>query len=363
MLYLRLVRRVFALLYNMMLLCRKVGQLGLVGCMLLCLCAAAYGQTSRRESRKPLTTIAFGSCSRQNQPQPLWAPILQHKPQLWVWLGDNIYGDSDSMEVLSDKYSLQLQNPDYIRLKNAVPVIGIWDDHDYGRNDAGKEYPFRAESQALLCDFLGVPADAPQRTHPGAYSSHTYGPPGKQVKVLLLDGRYFRDPILRDSTRACLPSPNGDMLGPEQWAWLEQELQNSKAEVHIIGCGIQFLPQEHVYEKWANFPAARARLLRLIADMKLPNVILLSGDRHIAEISRLVLPGMQQPIYEVTSSGLTHTWKEIREEPNSLRVGALIAKLNFGIINISWASRKPTITLEVRGENDALYLQQQVEKP
>jgi alkaline phosphatase D len=327
---------------------------------------SAYSQRQRRPAKpsaKPFTTIAFGSCNRQNRPQPLWQPILQHQPQLWIWLGDNIYGDTDSMEVLNDKYTLQLQNPDYQQLRRQVPIIGIWDDHDYGRNDAGKDYAYRAESQSIMCDFLDVPPDAPQRTHPGAYASHTYGPAGKQVKVLLLDGRYFRDALMRDSTRAYLPNLTGDMLGEAQWAWLEEELRSSTAQVHIIGCGIQFLPEEHVYEKWANFPAAKARLLQLIVDSKQPNVILLSGDRHIAEISRVMLPGRAQPLYEVTSSGLTHTWGQVREEPNRHRIGALIAKLNFGVITIDWAQPGPDITLEVRGEGDALYLQQTIEKP
>lgn len=98
-------------------------------------------------------TIAFGSCNRQNLPQPLWDVIANDKPDLWIWLGDNIYGDSNDMAVLKAKYDLQANQESYKRLTAQTPVIGTWDDHDFGRNDAGKTYPFKKESQQLALNF------------------------------------------------------------------------------------------------------------------------------------------------------------------------------------------------------------------
>nr|WP_254448622.1 alkaline phosphatase D family protein [Spirosoma rhododendri] len=127
-------------------------------------------------SRKAIQTIAFGSCSRQSLPQPLWDDIVAAKPDLWIWLGDNIYGDSESMDTLRAKYALQKSNPIYQQLRQSTPILGVWDDHDYGVNDGGKEYPRRRESQQVMLDFLDVPANDPRRTQEGAYSAQTFGP-------------------------------------------------------------------------------------------------------------------------------------------------------------------------------------------
>ena len=75
---------------------------------ILCFCAEA-------RCGEPLTRIAAGSCNRQDLPQPLWDSILQFQPQLWVWLGDNIYGDTDDMVVLAEKWAEQKKKPGYSR--------------------------------------------------------------------------------------------------------------------------------------------------------------------------------------------------------------------------------------------------------
>jgi alkaline phosphatase D len=76
-----------------------------------------------------------------------------------------------------------------------VPVLAVWDDHDYGANDAGAEYPMKAESQRMFLDFFGVAGDSPRRRRPGIYDARVFGPPGRRVQVILLDLRYFRSPF------------------------------------------------------------------------------------------------------------------------------------------------------------------------
>jgi alkaline phosphatase D len=304
-----------------------------------------------------LTTIALGSCNRQDRPQKMWPIIASHEPQLWIWLGDNIYGDSEDMEVMRRKYLQQKYGEAYTAFRRQTPVIGIWDDHDFGANNAGKEFPKRDESQALMLDFLDVPPTAPVRRQKGGYQSFTFGPAGKQVKVILLDSRYFRDEPIRNPNRppAYLPNEAGTILGEEQWAWLEKELAASGAQVHLIGNGIQVIPEDHDYEKWANFPRERQRLLDLLKKYHVPHPVLLSGDRHIAEISRLNLPDYVYPVYELTSSGMTHSYEGVGEEPNRHRVSDLIGKLNFGLIQIDWSRDQPRIELEVRGLENVLH--------
>jgi alkaline phosphatase D len=318
--------------------------------LLLLLAATLLIGWSRIQPAEPLSRIAFGSCNRQDLPQPLWKLIARHDPQLWIWLGDNIYGDSDDMSVMRAKYRQQLRNADYRALISNVPVIGTWDDHDFGRNNGGREHVARAASQQVLLDFLGEPSGSVRRAQRGVYASYTYGEPGKQIKVILLDARYHRDAI----------GSNGTVLGAEQWRWLERELRGSTAQIHLIGSGIQVIPEQHPYEKWADFPAERDRLFRLIGATKTPGVIFLSGDRHIAELSRVVSPHVGYPLYDLTSSGLTHTWRQARGERNRHRVGDLVIALNYGMIDVDWDAPDPVITLRVRDDRDAARIERSV---
>jgi len=303
--------------------------------------------TSSLGQNKKLDRIAFGSCNRQDAPQPLWKPILADHPDLWVWMGDNIYGDSPIMDTLRAKYRRQNAQVEYQLLKESTPIIGIWDDHDYGINDGGKNYAQKKASRDLMFDFLSVPLDASERKREGGYAAYTYGEGNQQVKVILLDGRYFRDTLERID-RIYQINPTGQILGDAQWKWLENELKTSTARVNFIVSGIQILPTEHAYEKWANFPQEREKLLNLLSNSGVQNPILLSGDRHIAEIMKLVDSRFPKGIYEVTASGLTHTWSGIAEEKNSLRISELIAKLNYGLASFDWNLNQ--LTLEIKGK-------------
>ncbi|MBC8165058.1 MAG: alkaline phosphatase family protein, partial [Bryobacteraceae bacterium] len=200
--------------------------------------------------------LAFGSCNGHNRPQPLWEPILQHKPDVWVWLGDIVYTDTYDMEVLRSAYAHQKMNPGYANLWKSTKVVGIWDDHEYGVNDSGAEYPMKKESQKELLDFLDEPEASPRRQQEGIYASYDFGEGDRRLKLILLDGRYHREE----------PGPKSDMLGEAQWEWLEHELRTSEAKIHVIGSSIQVIPTEQRFEKWAAFPAARQRLIKLIAD-------------------------------------------------------------------------------------------------
>lgn len=302
-----------------------------------------------------ITRIAFGSCNRQSTSQPLWTPIQAANPDLWVWMGDNIYGDTNDMTALDSMYAVQKQQAGYRALRRQTRVIGTWDDHDYGANDAGRTYPKRDQSQDLFLDFMDVPKDHARRDREGVYSSHTYGPAGQRVKVILLDTRYHRDPLTSDplTEQRYFPNTTGDILGPVQWAWLEKELENSTAQVHLIGTSIQAVSSQHPWEKWANFPEARQRLFSVIDESDAPGVLLLSGDRHIAELSRHD-EALDYPLYDLTASGLTHHAPQ-HEEANRHRVGSMIAALNYGLLSIDWDAEPATIRMEVRGrENESL---------
>lgn len=303
------------------------------------------------------TVISFGSCSRQDAPEQLWKEVIAQKPALWIWLGDNIYGDSHDMAILQQKYDVQKAQPDYQQLMKTCPIVGTWDDHDYGVNDGGNGFAKKKESQQLLLDFLDVPAANSRRKRAGAYSSFVVGQGDRQVKVILLDTRFFRDTVykLPPPESGYQPNTAGTLLGAEQWKWLEKELTNSKAAFHIIGSSIQVIASEHPYEKWANFPVERDRLFKLLAKRQPKNVIFISGDRHIGEVSKTNIPGLPYPLYDFTSSGLTHTWQTAREEKNQYRVGQLIVEKNFGLIRINWNNVLPAMQLELYGKENQLW--------
>lgn len=298
----------------------------------------------------PLTRIAFGSCSKHNADQPLWDPIVAADPDLWIWTGDIVYAVTEDMDLMRAIYALQRARPDYSRLVAACPVIGTWDDHDYGVNNGGLEYPQRRRSQQLLLDFLDVDSDDEQRQRSGVYASHTYGPPGQRWKVLLLDTRYHRQE----------PDSDADILGAEQAEWLETELRESDAQIHLIVSSIQVIPEEHRFEKWANFPQARVRLFELIRRSGAPGVLFLSGDRHISEISCLGAGAAGYPMYDITSSGMTHSWSRFPGEPNRHRLGEVVHELNFGLIELDWSADPPMLDLQIRDRHNAIRLRQKV---
>src|SRR5262245_14595285 len=132
----------------------------------------------------PLTRIAFGSCAHQERPQPIWDAILNLQPELFLWLGDNIYADTEDMAVLRKKYEQLAAIPGYQKLLKTCPVLAIWDDHDYGKNDAGAEYPKKVESQHVFLDFFGVPADDTRRKREGTYFATTLGPADKWLQFI-----------------------------------------------------------------------------------------------------------------------------------------------------------------------------------
>jgi len=318
--------------------------------ILLCFLALSAPDAFTAED-KPIERIAFGSCNKHDSPQPLWPVIAATDPHLWIWLGDNVYGDTEDMALLRSKYEAQKNQPDYSALTRNTTILGTWDDHDYGVNDGDRTYPKKAESQQILLDFLEEPTASPRRQREGVYDYRTFGPEGRQVAVVLLDVRYHRDPKAGGTT----------ILGEEQWQWLEKTLSESRAQVHLICSGTQILATEHRYEKWADYPGERERLFQLIAKHQVPGVIFLSGDRHLGEIAQIKLPDIPYPLVEITSSGLTHSWRRHRGEPNELRLVGPFLELHFGLLTIDWEAS--SIHAALIDENGQIGLETEIQVP
>lgn len=272
----------------------------------------------------------FGSCSDQEEDQSYWNKILEKNPNVWIWLGDAIYADTKDLDLFKSKYQKLLTNPHYSKFSSQVQITGTWDDHDYGENDAGSEYPLKNQSRELFWDFMGFPSSSAFRNQKGIYRSETWSVVGQKVKLIILDERTFRDPLKKEG--GSYEETNGDMLGEEQWAWLEKELKESDDfSVLLFASGTQFLSDRHSFEKWSNFPKSRERFIGLLKESKVPAKIILSGDRHFAEFAKYDL-GSGNSLYELTSSGLTHSYLGAVEY-NPYRVGNLWNKTNYGSLD------------------------------
>lgn len=314
----------------------------------------------------PISGIAFGSCAYQTRPQPIWDTVLETKPDLFLFIGDNVYADTEDMQVMRDKYAMLAAMPGYQRLVRSTPLMATWDDHDYGVNDGGAEYPKRAESREIFFEFFGEPEDSERRKHEGVYDAKIFGPAGKRVQIILLDTRYFRSPLRRrvPANRALGPyvantDPRATLLGEEQWRWLEMQLK-MPAEIRIIASSIQVVAADHGWEKWMNFPHERRRLFQLIRSTKASGVVFVSGDRHLAELS-MMDGGIGYPVYDLTASGMNSGSKEWRPyEVNRHRVGTMNWGDNFGMIKIDWESSDPQISLQIRDRGGDINIQRKI---
>jgi alkaline phosphatase D len=315
----------------------------------------------------PLRRIAFGSCAHQNRPQPIWEAVVKAKPDLFLFLGDNVYADTLDMKVLRAEYAKLAAVPGYKQLRKTCPVLATWDDHDYGLNDSGADYPMRRESQQVFLDFWGVPKDSPRRKQEGVYHAQVFGPPGQRVQVIQLDTRYFRSPLKkaeRPNPRKGPYVPETDkettILGEAQWKWLAEQLK-VPAELRLLVSSIQVVAEDHGFEKWGNFPHERDRLLRTVREAKAAGVVLLSGDRHLAELSVLDRPAVGYPLFDLTSSGLNMANKSWRAlEANRRRVALMDRGNNFGVVEIDWGRKDPLVRLQIRDEEGDLTIQEKV---
>jgi len=301
--------------------------------------------------------IAFGSCNNQNLPNTFWGEIKKNNPAVWIWGGDIIYSDTEDMKYLEQNYLKQKNNVDYTNFTKGIDVLATWDDHDYGVNDGGTEYPKKVESQQLFLDFFDVPKNDKRRIQEGVYFSKDFTIANETVKIILLDTRYFRTALTDDTTSKKRYKPttdtNATMLGEKQWKWLQQQLENSKASYTIIMSSIQFLSAEHGFETWGTMPSEVEKLENLLISTNTKNVIILSGDRHISEFSKKEVSGLNYPLIDFTSSGLTHSYSNFSKEANQFRVGNVVAEKSFGILKFDFENN--TVQMEIRGENNKLY--------
>lgn len=310
---------------------------------------------SDTQHQESISSIAFGSCfdprKVKNQEVSIFDAILKHQPDVFVFLGDNIYGDTADMDLLRKKYAELEAVESFRKLRDKTTLLATWDDHDYGINDGGKSYSKREDSAEIFLDFFKVPEDSPSRKRAGIYGSHTFGSAGKTCQILLLDTRYFRDelPLSKNKKKPGTVGwydPTEDqtktLLGEEQWKWLEQQLK-VPADIRIIASSIQVLASDKGMENWGNVPHEQQRLFNLLKKHRANHTFAISGDVHFAELSKTQIGNY--PFYDFTSSGLQNTNEAWANAKNSRRVGDSFWERNAGLIEIDWEGQSINLAI------------------
>jgi alkaline phosphatase D len=321
--------------------------------------------------------IAFGSCAKQSKPQPIWSAITAAQPHLFAFLGDNFYGDAVTAAELRARHAEFATVEALQAFRRQHPHVAIWDDHDYGVDDAGGEYPHKRLSQQLFCDSWGEAADSPRRSRSGVFQSYRIRAQGKTVQLILPDLRFNRTALMSDPARRTgyermmiaaklgsrdpipgwyvpNPDPAATMLGEAQWQWLDAQLAQP-ADLRILCSSVQLAAEGTGWECWANFTADRERLLQSLRRHRTENLVVISGDMHYGELSRLDAPELY-PIWDLTSSGITEVWTV--PTPNTRRQQGVVAEVNFGMVEIDWAAQ--ALTLSVRDVDGRPRLSQRV---
>ena len=238
-----------------------------------------------------------------------------------------------------------------------------WDDHDFGANDGGADYPFKEKAQSLFLEAWDIPETDIRHEREGIYTSEQIGPSGERVQIILLDTRYFRGDLkVTDEKDAPLKErylqnedPSSTMLGQTQWDWLDAELKKP-ADLRILVSSIQVIADGHGWEAWRTLPTERKKLYDMLKDNDARNTIIVSGDRHSGSMyERSDVTGFR--LVELTTSSLNapaSIWRarsgETRVEPGPHRDGDPEFDVNYGLIDIDWDNRQANIQLVSPGK-------------
>jgi alkaline phosphatase D len=242
-----------------------------------------------------ITRIAVLGCHNQGKPAPTIPYIAENlKPDYSIWIGDNVYADTETdpqhilrqLQVLEEKVGFK-------ELRENSSFLVTWDDHDYGLNDAGKDYKFKEESKQIHRKFWRLENEIPKDRDGIYYARLEKLPNGKTIQFLMVDVRYNKDE----------PGPKADILGENQWKWLEEQLKKP-ADIRFFSSGIQVLLHKPTHwEAWVRMGTSRKRLMNLIKSTGAENVIFITGDQHYVEI--LHSPSnVKYKTYEIMAAGI-----------------------------------------------------------
>lgn len=308
-----------------------------------------------------LSRILLASCHDEELADPTLAHMATEEADLFLMIGDNVYGDRDGrdyainqpeLDELRESFNDLAASSEFQAVRAKFPMMVAWDDHDFGMNDGGKHFAFKNLAERIHETFWGL-EDEDVGQWPGTYYARSFGPEGQRVQVIVLDTRYFRSDLTPTDEYGAvgkeryIPAPEGsmqDMLGAAQWTWLENQLQ-APADIRFVVSSIQVMPTVHGWEAWSTMPAERQRLFDLVKSTDAKGVVFLSGDRHTGFVyeERDVLPYAAN---ELTASSLNVSFATESPERDARQIGAAFPPENYGAVEIDWEARQVSLILK-----------------
>ncbi len=313
--------------------------------------------------RKPAPEFSFltGSCSYFNEPvfdrpgipygkdSSIFETMAKEKSAFMLWLGDAWYTrdvDYYSEWGLWYRASRDRAVPVMRNFLKSMPQLAIWDDHDYGPNDIGKNYILKETSREIWKKYWCNPSCG--ENGQGTYTMTSWG----DADIFMLDDRWWRSADRMKDSIGGFPNPEKEMIGPQQMEWLKNSLLYSSATFKIIAVGSQVLNPVSPFDKWRDFPAEYDELMNFLKEYRIHGVLFLTGDRHHSEIIKLERPGTY-PLYDITVSPLTsgtHVFGSA-EKNNPYRVLGIDQKQNYGKFSFSGPRNERKLTVEYFGVN------------
>ena len=287
---------------------------------------------------------------------PIFKTIKAENFDLFLLMGDNVYGNSNSEDLKELRVAYNKQKQNFDKLDFDFPIEAIWDDNDYGLGDGGKEYNLKEKSKELFLNFWDIPTNDPRRQRNGLYHEVLQNYNGKSIQILFLDTRTFRDNLKPTDDKGAVgkeryvpfPDTSLTMLGKEQWQWLVKKISKS-VNYRIIVSSIQILAVGHGWECWNNLPYERQKFIDLLDKSNINHTVLLSGDRHRGGQYQLKTKS-NKIISEMTSSSLNVPYSN-PEEPGPLRIGGTYSKENYGVIQMYESKDSLSVMLKnIKGE-------------
>lgn len=309
------------------------------------------------EWRKPAPDFSFllGSCAYVNdtaydrpgkpygQSMDIFEQMNQQPSDFMLWLGDNLYlreADYNSPYGIRYRYShtrSQAQLQDFLASR---PHFAIWDDHDFGPNDANCSYIYKDTTLKAFADYWPNPTFG-QADNKGIYTKFSWA----DADFFLLDNRYHR------TAEYLSVNENNQTayLGEKQLTWLKNALKASRATFKFIVSGSQALNPNNTYECWRHYDREWNELINFLTDENISGVIFLSGDRHFTEITAYKPDKAKYTFYDITVSPLTSGAANLsnsNEKDNPYRIkDKLLAEQNFAKIAISGEQKQRTLTI------------------
>ena len=222
-------------------------------------------------------TVAVGSCARVGSNGAVFDTIRELDPLLYLVTGDLHYGDNgvNDIERYREVLDLTLTRPAQAALYRSTPIAYVWDDHDYGPNDADGNSPSRQAAMASYREY--VPSYRLGGVDSAVYQAFTIG----RVRFVLTDARSARN-LDFDEERSVR-----SMLGAEQKAWFKDEIVEA-SQSHELVVWVNPVPwiadARDGADHWAGFADERRELADHIADNEIGNLLMVSGDSHMVAI-------------------------------------------------------------------------------